>query len=134
MPVPKVNYTYKASFLRAVDGDTIDIEIDLGFRGARRERLRLARIDCPEMRPRKKGRTAASLAKEKDLARQAEAAVLYALDAARIEIMVQTSKSDVFGRWLAEVWYRKAANARWTNLSDQLMKEGLAKPWKGKTR
>jgi micrococcal nuclease len=42
-------YTYKAELVRVVDGDTVDLIIDLGFDTSRRERFRLYGIDAPEM-------------------------------------------------------------------------------------
>jgi micrococcal nuclease len=43
-------YIYKASLIRVVDGDTVDLIIDLGFDTSRHERFRLYGIDAPEMR------------------------------------------------------------------------------------
>jgi micrococcal nuclease len=43
-------YEYNAKVLRVVDGDTIDLEIDLGMHVFVRERIRLADIDAPEVR------------------------------------------------------------------------------------
>jgi micrococcal nuclease len=43
-------YIYKAELIRVVDGDTVDLIIDLGFDTLRRERFRLYGIDAPEMR------------------------------------------------------------------------------------
>ena len=42
-------YIYKAELIRVVDGDTVDLIIDLGFDTSRRERFRLYGIDAPEM-------------------------------------------------------------------------------------
>ena len=42
-------YIYKAELVRVVDGDTVDLIIDLGFDTARKERFRLYGIDAPEM-------------------------------------------------------------------------------------
>ena len=42
-------YIYKAELIRVVDGDTVDLVIDLGFDTSRRERFRLYGIDAPEM-------------------------------------------------------------------------------------
>ena len=36
--------------VKVVDGDTVDIEIDLGFSLTKKERVRLAGIDAPETR------------------------------------------------------------------------------------
>jgi micrococcal nuclease len=42
-------YTYRATLARIVDGDTADLDVDLGFRTWHRDRFRLAGINCPEM-------------------------------------------------------------------------------------
>lgn len=39
---------YRVKIIRCVDGDTVDVEIDLGFQVKLSERLRLAGIDTPE--------------------------------------------------------------------------------------
>ena len=41
-------YTYKAKLVRCVDGDTIDVEIDLGFYMTAKIRGRLLGVDTPE--------------------------------------------------------------------------------------
>lgn len=42
-------YEYKCKVLRVVDGDTVDVDIDLGFGvWLQEERIRLAGIDAPE--------------------------------------------------------------------------------------
>ena len=43
-------YIYKASLVRVVDGDTVELIIDLGFDTSRKERFRLYGIDAPELR------------------------------------------------------------------------------------
>ena len=46
-------YTYRVSqVVKVVDGDTIDVIIDLGFGIMKKERVRLAGIDTPEKRTR----------------------------------------------------------------------------------
>ena len=48
-------YEYKATILRVVDGDTVDVDIDLGFGvWLRKERVRIMGIDTPESRTRDK--------------------------------------------------------------------------------
>ena len=42
------HYTYVAKVLRVVDGDTLDIMCDLGFRTFKKVRVRLYGIDTPE--------------------------------------------------------------------------------------
>jgi len=48
-------YEYKCKILRVVDGDTVDIDIDLGFGiWMHKERVRMMGIDTPESRTRDK--------------------------------------------------------------------------------
>jgi|TARA_R110000765_G_scaffold225278_1_gene329271 micrococcal nuclease len=41
-------YKYRAKLVRCVDGDTIDVEIDLGFYLTAKIRCRLTGVDTPE--------------------------------------------------------------------------------------
>ena len=44
-------YEYRVEVLRVVDGDTVDVDVDLGFSiWLREQRIRLAGIDAPESR------------------------------------------------------------------------------------
>ena len=48
-------HEYKAKMLRIVDGDTVDVDIDLGFGvWLKKQRIRLYGIDTPESRTRDK--------------------------------------------------------------------------------
>ncbi len=48
-------YLYKAKLVRVIDGDTIDLDIDLGFDvWLKKQRIRLAGIDSPECRTKNK--------------------------------------------------------------------------------
>ena len=42
-------YIYKAELIRVIDGDTVELIIDLGFDTSRHERFRLYGIDAPEV-------------------------------------------------------------------------------------
>lgn len=81
-------YLYNARLLRAVDGDTIDVSLDLGFAMSTIQRLRLLGVDTPE-----RGQPGFAQSTE-ELDR-----VL-----ATGPLTVQTTKRDSFGRWLARVW------------------------------
>ena len=41
-------YEYSATLIKIVDGDTVDVLIDLGFNTTKKERVRLLGIDTPE--------------------------------------------------------------------------------------
>jgi|TARA_R110002072_G_scaffold183119_1_gene339405 micrococcal nuclease len=48
-------YEYKCKVVRVIDGDTVDVDIDLGFGvWLRKERVRIMGIDTPESRTRDK--------------------------------------------------------------------------------
>lgn len=101
-------YTYKAIVVRIVDGDTLDADVDLGFYMKTRQRFRLARIDTPERG--EEGFTEAT-----DRVKE--------LCPIGSEIIIKSEKTGGFGRWLAEISFGEDQ----TNLSDQLLLEGLAK-------
>ena len=73
-------YEYRATILRVVDGDTVDVDIDLGFGvWLRNERVRIMGIDTPESRTRdKEEKKFGLLAKErlKELLPEGESSVL----------------------------------------------------------
>ena len=72
---------------RVIDGDTIDVIIDVGFRFTTRQRLRLLELDTPE--------------RGEPLWREATAHLRRLL--ADHPLTVTTVKQDSFGRWLAYV-------------------------------
>jgi micrococcal nuclease len=99
-------YQYQARLVRAVDGDTLVLDLDLGFYQWRLGRsYRLARINAPERGI--AGATEATL-RLFDICNQAKT------------LMVQTAKADSFDRWIVEVY------ADGINVSDLLVKEGHA--------
>ena len=98
-------YEYAAKLVRVVDGDTVLLDLDLGFHEWRiGQSYRLLRINAPEMNT-VEGK-AAKAALEKFL----EGKVLVAA----------TQKSDNFGRYLTEL------RANTDNVSDWLVSSGLA--------
>lgn len=81
-------FHYRARLLKVVDGDTIDVMLDLGFQTHCSQRLRLLRVNAPE-----RGRPGYQ-----------EATALTSGLLQEAEIVVHTERRDSFGRWLAEVW------------------------------
>jgi micrococcal nuclease len=111
-------YLYAAKVVEIVDADTVDLEVDLGFSVAVRQRIRLAHIDAPELDT-DEGRTARDF-----LAAQ--------LLAART-VVVQTKKADLHGRYVARVFVSTrevsigACFGEGTYLNDLLVTEGHAR-------
>lgn len=98
-------YQYSAKLVRVIDGDTVVLDLDLGFKLWRSgESYRLGRIDAPEMNT--AGGPVAKRALEDMLSGKSLSAV--------------TSKADKFGRWLVELY---ADNV---NVNDWLVANGQA--------
>lgn len=121
-------YEYKVKkVLKVVDGDTIDVEIDLGFDISLTKRVRLAGIDTPESRTRN--------LEEKKLGLEAKKYLDKALRVAD-EIVIKTEKpdsSEKYGRvlgWLhldgAETSFNEtmiATGYAWSYLGDTKVKD-----------
>ena len=90
-------FTYAAKLIEAIDGDTVDLLIDLGFGVHVKERCRLYGIDAPEM-PTEAGKAAK--------------AYLESLLVATGELFVATrkmnrkpkEKTDKYGRYMAVLY------------------------------
>ncbi len=108
-------YHYKAIVTSVYDGDTCTVDIDLGLHTwLKDEKLRLNRINAPEMRgpEKEKGKLSRDFLREKILNK---------------EIALETikDKKGKYGRYLAEVWLLKSGE-NYENINDQLVKKGFA--------
>jgi micrococcal nuclease len=77
--------------VKIIDGDTIDIIIDLGFSLTKKERVRLAGIDTPECRTRD--------LEEKTFGLEAKEYLAMRLNASK-NLIVKTEKDGKYGRML----------------------------------
>jgi endonuclease YncB( thermonuclease family) len=110
---------YRAFIARVIDGDTVVAIIDKGFTNLKMERLRLAGVDAPELRPRKG--TDEERIEEKARAKVATERVRELIEGK--EVVIQTKKTGKFGRWLADI-YLPGEPGRTVN--QLLLEEGLA--------
>ena len=76
---------------KVIDGDTVDVVIDLGFDLSKKERVRLAGIDTPESRTRD--------AEEKVFGLEAKAYLTERLEGSE-GLIVKTEKDGKYGRML----------------------------------
>jgi len=103
-PIRRFDY---AVVYNIVDGDTCDIEVDLGYSVKLRQRFRLARIDTPE-----RGDPGYIAAKE------------FLIGATRDKaVTLDVTKLDKYGRFLCELM----VDGR--NINDAMLFAGLAKPY-----
>jgi micrococcal nuclease len=101
-------YTYNAEVVHVVDGDTVDVVIDLGFNIKFKERVRLLGINAPE-RFTDEGKLATQFVSEW-------------LAESNNQVVLATYKNeyDKYGRYLASVMRNG------NNLSTDLLEKGLA--------
>jgi micrococcal nuclease len=130
----KCEYIYRVSSLeKVVDGDTIDVTLDLGFDVCTRQRVRLLSIDTPESRTSDKEEKKFGLLSKKKLKEWCLKAVASEKDDIEIELRCPESDSrGKFGRILAEVWI--FADGVWTNVNKWLCDEGYAVPYTGQNK
>jgi micrococcal nuclease len=118
-------YEYRIKkVLKVVDGDTIDVDIDLGFNISYTQRVRLAGIDTPESRTKD--------AKEKVLGLEVKEKLKKAIDAAK-DVVVKTElpdSSEKYGRILGWVYLDGASKS----INEQLIEEGYAWGYMGETK
>lgn len=115
------NYTYDATLIKVIDGDTVDLLVDLGFDVKLVQRFRLARINCWEMHDPEPNGAAKALAGKTFT----ESKLQHGRD-----ITIMTKKTDIYGRYLAEVYFTSGSkNIVQFNLSDLLLKAGLAEKY-----
>jgi micrococcal nuclease len=88
-------YEYECKIVRVVDGDTIDVDISLGFGlWIHGESIRLFGVDCPECRSRDKEEKAAGLAAKRFVERFLQVGETYTLN---------TQGKGKFGRYLGTI-------------------------------
>jgi micrococcal nuclease len=103
----KDSYIRKGIVTNIVDGDTIDITLDLGYQVATKQRIRLLGVDTPE--------------RGEEGYLEAKAFVSESLLGE--EVMIESFKSDSFGRYLAYVYPHKSI----ISINDALIQSGLAR-------
>jgi len=110
-------YEYKAKLSRIVDGDTLWLFVDLGFKVVVELEFRLFGLNTPEV---------VGVQKIAGLAAKAELERLLLLGKLRIE----TSKSDKYGRWLVTIFVDLPIGTT-INVNESLLRSGHALPYFG---
>ena len=118
-------YEYRVKKLvGVVDGDTIDVDIDLGFNVSYSQRVRLAGIDTPESRTKDKF--------EKSLGLEAKEYVKTKLKDAT-DIVIKTElpdSSEKYGRILGWLF----VNGDTKSINEQMIEDGYAWSYMGETK
>ncbi|MDC0863180.1 thermonuclease family protein [bacterium] len=124
-------YEYRATIIKIVDGDTVDVDIDLGFNVVLRdERVRIAGIDTPESRTRD--------LEEKKFGLAAKARVKQLLGKSCVlKTQINKSGEDMkgkFGRILGDFNVYDSDTDSWKLLTSILISEGHAVPYHGQNK
>jgi len=110
-------YEYRAKVIRVIDGDTLKVDIDLGFTLHIQQTVRLYGINCPETRTKD--------VKEKEKGLMAKYWIEQLLLNKEIIIQTKLEKNtkefDSFGRVLATIIYNEV------NINEDMVKRGYAK-------
>ena len=132
--VEPCTFKYRVSSLeKVVDGDTIDVNIDLGFDVCTKQRVRLLGIDTPESRTRDLEEKKFGLLSKKKLKEWCLKAVASEKDDIEIELRCPEADSrGKFGRVLAEIWVSE--DGHWTNVNRWMCEEGYAVPYVGQNK
>ena len=108
-------YKYNAKVLKVIDGDTVDLEIDLGFKVSFKTRVRLIGVDTPE-----KWFPYGKVVKEY-LRQELEGN----------EIYLDVTKKDKYGRYLVTIYKNIGDTLSVNNL---LINQNMAKSYHGASR
>jgi endonuclease YncB( thermonuclease family) len=120
-PVGQKLYTYGARVLKVVDGDTLLLQVDVGFKASMEHKVRLRGINCPEAKS-KAGEKAVAYVRER----------LMTPEGAGGFVVIRSYKTEKFGRFLVDLWYipqetdRERILREGTFLNQELLDAGLA--------
>ena len=113
-------YEYSATLIKIVDGDTVDVLIDLGFNTTKKERVRLLGIYTPE--------SATKDLAEKKLGLEAKEYIIQWFTK-NTPFRLQTTKDDKYGRILGVF-----TGLDGKTLNTRLVDEGYAWAYDGGTK
>ena len=125
-------YEYKAIVERVVDGDTIDVIIDLGFKTWKKVRVRMEGINTPESRTRD--------LEEKKRGLAAKDRLVEILNYNNNECVLKVSGVGKFGRAIASIYVdtlspaSEKSSITSINVNQQLIEEGHAVAYDGGKR
>ncbi len=116
-------YRYAAQYRSNYDGDTIRVDINLGFGiWARNQVIRLYGVNTPELR----GGTDTT----KEHGRMAKEFVQKMLEDHELVLETKKDKKGKYGRWLGIIWVRYAdEKLEWVSLNESLLTEGYSKEY-----
>lgn len=120
-------YEYSAKCDNVVDGDTVDLTVDLGFGVFRKDRFRLNGLNAPELH--------STDTKERESGKKSKTRLEQLALGKTITVRTFQDKQEKYGRYLAELWDMSSTDkTQWVNFNKILLDEGFAKPYDGGKR
>ena len=119
--IPEINFNRSAKLIKVIDGDTFDIEVDLGWSLKIKERIRLSYVDTPEIKNRKEEKKAGIFVRDEVIKWLEGEPNLVVISIAYKRVGQVKGK---YGRTIADLYH---VDEKWL-LSQRLLKEGLG--WK----
>jgi len=114
-------YLYRAVVVRVIDGDTIDVDIDLGFYvWIKKQRIRLFGIDAPEVKGETRSEGLAATEHLKSLI-EGESIILRTVKGDD-----GGDRDDSFGRWLGTIYHGDM------DVNAEMIRSGHAIPYEGR--
>lgn len=107
-------YTYKADIIKVVDGDTLLINIDVGFKTKMEQKVRLNGINCAEI-----GTKLGDKAKE-FIEAELTADTTGTTGHGYLPIIIRSYKIGKFGRYIIDLWYLKGESD-----PEKILKNGI---------
>ena len=106
-------YEYYTKIEKVVDGDTVDVFIDLGFNVWHKERIRLVGVDTAE--------------KNTEFGKATKKLLIDTIEGKKVRL--QVSKPDKYGRYLGVIFLNDTES-----INDQMIRYGIAKPYRGDSK
>jgi micrococcal nuclease len=126
-------YEYKIKSIdRVVDGDTVDVTIDLGFDILHKTRVRLYGLNAPESRTRDLEEKKRGLKAKERLIELLESK--YTRSGEPESLILKTKEKGKFGRYLGVFYRRRKDDPLLFNINERLITEGHAVEYFGGKR
>ena len=119
-------FEYSCNIVRVVDGDTVDVDIDLGFGvWMKNQRIRLYGIDTPESRTRD--------LREKFYGKYA-ASYLSERIGDKCVLRTKKDKAGKYGRILGEFIVYDEYGDSWKSVNEMMVRDFIAVPYTGQSK
>lgn len=112
-------YRFKAKCVRVIDGDTYEMDVDLGFYVGYKTSIRIRGVDTPETH------NTPAESEEHKAGLKAKARVMQLIEGKQVILKTEKLKRT-FERWVADVYFT-GADGKEYSIAEIIVQEGLTK-------